>query len=720
MRFTSLLVSLFLIAPRAGASLITSATSVLPPSSTIDFSQFGGFESGGDGYQGTGPIQIGDLVGEDVQWSSSTPEAVVFSGFGRYGLGMENGNGYWDVTRQGFSGLNAPEPNWMTYEFASPVAGVGGFVNYWPGDNPSSVVIEALAADGTVLESHDLLTEAPISTPGQVDAGAFRGIARSSVEIKAFRVWNGWLVLDDLTFTRTPAPPPPSFAFEVTDQGDPAERRVLISRDPNDRGGYPHFQRLLSQDRRVPMNVRAYDTQGKPLAPGTLVYFRVADPPSAAPYEPQQTPYLGDNLDPTGGALSGPTIVPIPNTAPLVSQGTVGTAGLVEMVLTVTDHAAGDNYAVEASLDSGFSCSPNCIRSGIVTAWKRVYIERDRMFRKGSFITEPTITAQRTKPTRTVTEVRVADLGPFADGQRVRLIHAPRRDKTGSLDFYFDDVTVDSKERRSGAGRLWVSPVAVGHVYSNDGSSDPGANPAVQGDAVGVLAATDAETFFETDISLVAKLLDTTFIEFEEATQNFAETPFVETFSDPDDLDIYTKKWFQNANRIPGATPAIAQKANTIHLLGAREWPNTLALDPTGQTCNATVQLGATVRALGTNGSFVFVNRINNIVSQSNLGSCSGGKRAANPWRYLNASTVNAETTDHELAHQWRVNPGSGHCTNTIAVQPSPPPDPPLYCTMNSSQNAKQMGDGVVGFHYQSASDSEYVTIRSAGDPIRD
>ena len=107
MRFACLFVSLFLIAPLAGASLITSATSVQAPSSTIDFSQFGA--RGGTGYQGTGPLQIGDLVGEDIRWSSSTSMALVYSGLGRYGLGGPTGNGYWDETRQGFSGLNAPE-----------------------------------------------------------------------------------------------------------------------------------------------------------------------------------------------------------------------------------------------------------------------------------------------------------------------------------------------------------------------------------------------------------------------------------------------------------------------------------------------------------------------------------------------------------------------------------------------------------------------------------
>ncbi len=88
----------------------------------------------------------------------------------------------------------------MTFTFNDGlVSGVGGFINYAPGF--ASALIEALAADGiTILESYVLNLDAPISTPGGVDDGAFRGILRATADIGAFRVSNGYVVLDDLTF----------------------------------------------------------------------------------------------------------------------------------------------------------------------------------------------------------------------------------------------------------------------------------------------------------------------------------------------------------------------------------------------------------------------------------------------------------------------------------------------------------------------------------------
>ena len=104
----------------AHAALITSS----PGGTTVvDFSQFdGAFDFT------AGPVQVGDLVGEDIVWSSTSSNSVI--GNGAYGLGD---NGSWDSGRNGYVGLNntfAPG-DYIQFDFNDgPVSVVGGFVNY--------------------------------------------------------------------------------------------------------------------------------------------------------------------------------------------------------------------------------------------------------------------------------------------------------------------------------------------------------------------------------------------------------------------------------------------------------------------------------------------------------------------------------------------------------------------------------------------------------------
>lgn len=79
---------------------------------------------------------------------------------------------------------------------------VGGFMNYAPGTG--SPMIEAVAVDGTtVLESYILSTDAPISTPGGTNAGAFRGISRGSADIAFFRFSNAYLLMHNIELNGT-------------------------------------------------------------------------------------------------------------------------------------------------------------------------------------------------------------------------------------------------------------------------------------------------------------------------------------------------------------------------------------------------------------------------------------------------------------------------------------------------------------------------------------
>lgn len=186
----------------AQAALITSGAS-LSSTKVVDFSQFSDYFT-----FTSGPVEVGGLVGESIQWSSSTPSSVI--GTGGYGLASNN---YWDEGRGGYTGLNQGYGGSMVFTFVNELkSAVGGFINYAPG-NGSPILIEALGDNGNVLESYDLETLAPIFTPFAANDGAFRAIQRATADIRALRVSNSYVVLDNLTFSNSNATAVPTPAL---------------------------------------------------------------------------------------------------------------------------------------------------------------------------------------------------------------------------------------------------------------------------------------------------------------------------------------------------------------------------------------------------------------------------------------------------------------------------------------------------------------------------
>lgn len=97
-------------------------------------------------------------------------------------------------------------------DLGSDFSAAGGFMNYIP-DAPAGIVgatnpvIAAYSATNQLLESYDLASAGPISTgPDTFNAGAFRGIQRSTADIRYLRVGGSFLVMHDLTFAPTPEP----------------------------------------------------------------------------------------------------------------------------------------------------------------------------------------------------------------------------------------------------------------------------------------------------------------------------------------------------------------------------------------------------------------------------------------------------------------------------------------------------------------------------------
>lgn len=117
-------------------------------------------------------------------------------------------NGSWD----GLVWVGGVCPNGgctATFDLGGSFATVGGFMNYAHDSGPATIT--ALASDGvTVLETYDLVTAAPINVAGLVNAGGFRGIARSTADIAYLRTFGSYLVLNSLTVSRTVQIPEPT------------------------------------------------------------------------------------------------------------------------------------------------------------------------------------------------------------------------------------------------------------------------------------------------------------------------------------------------------------------------------------------------------------------------------------------------------------------------------------------------------------------------------
>jgi hypothetical protein len=100
----------------------------------------------------------------------------------------------------------------VTINLGAGYSSAGGFINYSESatapTGPKDPTITALAADGTtVLESDDLATLAPISTPGGNNAGAFRGISLANNSIYYLQISGSFIVEHDISLTQMPSSP---------------------------------------------------------------------------------------------------------------------------------------------------------------------------------------------------------------------------------------------------------------------------------------------------------------------------------------------------------------------------------------------------------------------------------------------------------------------------------------------------------------------------------
>lgn len=158
---------------------------------------------------------------------------------------------------------------------------------------------------------------------------------------------------------------------------DPGDRAVMISTnpdvevDPNNR--YPSPEQIC--DREILIEARVL-----PMMANFPIYLASFDIDDESPYEPDTNG--GDNADGDGVLEAAPNYQYEGGTNQYLKMYTDPYGGVLAY-LKVTDHAAGDNYAVCArALEWPSETEED--RTGKLVAWKRMYLEIDRMWKKGS------------------------------------------------------------------------------------------------------------------------------------------------------------------------------------------------------------------------------------------------------------------------------------------------------------------------------------------------
>lgn len=497
------------------------------------------------------------------------------------------------------------------------------------------------------------------------------------------------------------ADPPALFSFGATTTG-----RVLTHKYRSD-DAYP--SPLQTEDGKVRVEGLVHDLTGSTGIGGRKVYFRLIDPPDTADYVVKAgDAKVDDNVD-GPGKLNGSS----------TATDTSDSSGNVSVTLEITDHAAGDNYQVEASLDQDFKCSPApCQKSIVYTAWKRVYVEMHKMFKRGSFITVPVKPGDKKV---VVESIKGFPPAPF----QVRLIHASRVESP-TPDFYSETVDIVDVRTPDDGGFELVLPgetdpavPGLSNAYMAEELVLKTKRPYLR-DAVGVVTGNRSADNLLTNGKLMNRPFEDAFIEYvwlsdsvagadDDLLPTQARIPFDGVLParatrigevDEYEREWLTRKWLRNATRPKERERSAAPNHQALFVA-----PRHRLRDKQGS-----VFMGLTTVVDDFNDTWVFVQE----------GGMSNGN-------------YRGEATLHELTHQWRVNPvnvktlgGSdpgGHCDWALGKEQHIHNRPQLLCTMSANVYASpEASDGVVGFHYLKQSgkptDSEFLRIRRRSEPV--
>jgi hypothetical protein len=196
--FAPLFLAVLVMVAQAGATVVTS----IPGGTVLPLPAIN--------YFGGGP----QTVAPGVTWSSTNAFNGGGSVFGFTGLSDFGPNGQWTGTLGPMAGLNDNTDFFgvtdsITFAFASPVAAVGGFLNYLPDiTSPTTIAVYDSSCDPrtsvcTPIESYALT----FATSGAINTGEFLGFQESSKNISYFTLTDNYIGITDLTVIGTTPEP---------------------------------------------------------------------------------------------------------------------------------------------------------------------------------------------------------------------------------------------------------------------------------------------------------------------------------------------------------------------------------------------------------------------------------------------------------------------------------------------------------------------------------
>jgi len=530
-----------------------------------------------------------------------------------------------------------------------------------------------------------------------------------------------------------------TFNFDLTADPDPLQARLLthVYRNDTDASGQPlpsssFFSAYqLDSDHTTPQNSHNPQMRldGKVTNPPSTnhIWFKLLDPQDPSPYAAADSS-SGDNRD--GASLlffDGQQMQHVDLTAGRLSSDALQASWdddhRVHLILQGSDHVSGDNYKVIASFDAPdstthlFRCETTntCSTSPVVTMWKRIYIEHDAMFKKGSFIVANT--------DLNTPEVQVRDGSLFHAGQSIRLIHGSPFlhgvGPGGSLGdtSFFEDATILTPAANDPLSAVYQDQshtwhVRLTHSLRNLFRKSPINGVDIFADAVGVVTGNPVNDLYLANTSLLSDYFASMFVDVATAPETVSEFPYIDigtaTPSQTYVINTAHLRWFQNATRGTTSTNVWALPDH-MHLISATR----IAFTPLCQT-----NYGDTRVDSGNNVSWIYERRIEDAAQPVTEAPCNG---AMLPTAARIPQMVSGATVAHELTHQWRVNhqtaSSGGHCSAQSYLGNGD------ICLMSADfpggASANQIDLGLLTLHYLNHGlDSEYITIRTTSEPV--
>jgi len=265
------------------------------------------------------------------------------------------------------------------------------------------------------------------------------------------------------------------------------------------------------------------------------IYFEVLDVPDSSAYV---SGTYDDNNDTSGNAgtfeESGTTTYQVATNS-----------GVATATLDITRRYAGDNYKVIAYLKGKDDSIINLCGTGILTAWKRVYIEKDDMFKHGSTEINDIYIGTNV--------ILVNDITPFNPGDTITIMDTFSEDYS-----YWEFHTISNVDKNN---KIVFLQDSVSHTYY--ANADP-VNPNCY------LGVVTEDLLWESNITYFSDLIDFAFVEFVLSSSSSSPIPNPDWTEIPDSvdkrqlLDDYQFKWWGEEHK---------GKANCLHLIGGQQNP---------------------------------------------------------------------------------------------------------------------------------------------------